>query len=295
MTSSAVAPTHPVVTSVHSAPGGDGDAGSESMASFDTVDAISVKNMNNSAAIPKVMMSSAPPDFKISLSSQKDGASLISENLSNFDAVDSVVVNPGNGGDNEQLRVVDTFIHGIDLQFPADLDFLCLCEVFDKSASRTVLSKLSTHFPYIIYDIAARPCFRFCNSGLLFASKYPILDAEFHKYGAHEGSDSMACKGVLLVKLRIGKLEDGTDVVGFVVQTHIQARVSDNSGEFQLAQLDRAVEDIRRFRDKESANEKEVVGFDILSGDLNFDSVSDSDKTRWAHPLFTQLYVDPCR
>ena len=50
--------------------GGGGDGGSESMASFDTVDAVSVKNMNSNA-IPKVMMSSAPPGFKISLSSQK--------------------------------------------------------------------------------------------------------------------------------------------------------------------------------------------------------------------------------
>ena len=87
----------------------------------------------------------------------------------------------------------------------------------------------------------------------------------------------------------------GTEIVGFVVQTHIQARVSDRSGDFQLAQLDRAVTDIQRFRDKESVADKEIVCFDILSGDLNFDSVSDSDKTRWAHPLFSEYYVDPCR
>jgi len=99
----------------------------------------------------------------------------------------------------------------------------------------------------------------------------------------------------------VGRLGDGTDVVGYIVQTHIQARVSDRSGDFQLAQLDLAAEDIRKFRGNGGgegggeSGDKEIVCFDLLSGDLNFDSVSDSDKTRWAHPLFSELYVDPCR
>ena len=276
------------------------------------------------------MTTSAPPGFRIASSSSscaahqrrnnKDGASLASENLTSgggdggdcgdgggvYDAIDSVVLvtNAGRSDDddddddddvdhNRLVVIEDVFVHGIDLRFPKDLDFLCLCEVFDKGAAKTVRDKLSDYFPYVVYDIAARPCFRFCNSGLLFASRYPIVDVEFRKYGAHEGSDSMACKGILHVKLRVGRLKDGTDVVAFINQTHIQARVSEKSGDFQLAQLDLAVEDIRRFRAKNADNE--IVAFQVLSGDLNFDSISDSDETRWAHPLFTQLFVDPCR
>ena len=224
MTPGVGAHPHPPVFIVNSAPeNGIVDAASESGASFDTVDAVSVKdgigvkNSNNSSSqIPQIMTNSTPAGFKLSQrdgASQKDGVSLISENLSNFDAIDSVVIGGGSGGGSggggSSALTVDTFVHGIDLRFPVDLDFLCLCEVFDRSASKVVLDKLSRHFPFVLYDIAARPSFRFCNSGLLFASKYPILDAEFHRYGAHEGSDSMACKGVLLVKLRVGRLGDG--------------------------------------------------------------------------------------
>lgn len=245
-----------------------GDNASESATSFDTID--SVKNFAN---VPE-MMSSAPAGFKI-----KDN---VSEH--GFDAVDNDTC--GNKA--------DTFIHSVDVSFPSDLDFLCLSEVFDRTAAKIVITKLQKHFNYIIYDIAERPCFVPCNSGLLLASKYPIADVQFHKYGAHEGSDSMACKGILLIKLKIGNLNDGTPIVGFISQTHIQARVSPQSNKFQSRQLDLAVEDIKLFHAKEN-DTKEIVCFDFLTGDLNFDSESDTDQTQWSHSLFTDLYVDPCR
>ena len=60
------------------------------------------------------------------------------------------------------------------------------------------------------------------NSGLLFASKYPIVDVEFWKYDASEGSDGLALKGVLLVKMLLGKDASGKRLTGFLTHTHLQ-------------------------------------------------------------------------
>ena len=145
---------------------GNADAASVSAASFDTVDVVSVKNMNNSSNAPSKMSNSTPPGFKIQAQGKDEGVSLVSENISDFDAVDSVFIRNGGGGEtgsgggggdlSKNVRLVDAFVHGIDLRFPKDLDFLCMCEVFDKTAAKTVREKLSRHFPYIVYDIAAR-------------------------------------------------------------------------------------------------------------------------------------------
>ncbi|XP_013389025.1 sphingomyelin phosphodiesterase 3 [Lingula anatina] len=41
----------------------------------------------------------------------------------------------------------------VSTHFPAELDFLCLQEVFDRRASHTLVKKLHQHFPHIVHDV----------------------------------------------------------------------------------------------------------------------------------------------
>lgn len=61
------------------------------------------------------------------------------------------------------------------------------------------------------------------GSGLLFASKYPIVSAEFRQFSNKVGTCSFAGKGVLMVKVLLGKSENGKNLVGIVSNTHLQA------------------------------------------------------------------------
>jgi hypothetical protein len=128
----------------------------------------------------------------------------------------------------------------IETRFPKDIDLLCLCEVFDRTAAKTLVGTLHNHFDYIIYDVSERPALNLlkaCNSGLLFASKFPIAEAEFCIYDCSEGSDSLAMKGVLLVKLWLG-MKDGRRLTGYLTHTHLQAKISSRSGNVQEKQMD---------------------------------------------------------
>lgn len=101
----------------------------------------------------------------------------------------------------------ETFDHEISAFFPANLDFLCLQEVFDKRAAEKLKEQLHHYFEYIVYDVGVYSChgccsFKFVNSGLLFASRYPVMDAAYHCYPNGRGMDSLASKGALFLKVR---------------------------------------------------------------------------------------------
>ncbi|CAB1333880.1 unnamed protein product [Coregonus sp. 'balchen'] len=75
--------------------------------------------------------------------------------------------------------------------FPANVDILCLEEVFDKRAALKLTNTLGPLFNHILYDVgvyAWQPpgscsSFKFFNSGLFLASRYPVLEAQYHCEG----------------------------------------------------------------------------------------------------------------
>lgn len=101
----------------------------------------------------------------------------------------------------------DGFDHEVSAFFPANLDFLCLQEVFDRRAAARLRRQLHRYFPFVLSDVgryAWKGCcsrFKFLNSGLLLASRYPILDADFRCYPNARGPDAMVSKGALFVKV----------------------------------------------------------------------------------------------
>lgn len=97
----------------------------------------------------------------------------------------------------------------ISLLFPANVDILCLEEVFDKRAAQKLTNILKLEFGHILYDIGVYACqppcrcssFKFFNSGLFLASRFPVLEAQYHCFPNSRGEDALAAKGLLSVKV----------------------------------------------------------------------------------------------
>lgn len=198
----------------------------------------------------------------------------------------------------------DGFDHEISAFFPANLDFLCLQEVFDRRATDRLRRQLHRYFPYVLSDVGCygwKGCcsrFKFLNSGLLLASRYPILDAHYECFPNGRSEDALAAKGVLFAKVQVGRSAQEQRIVGYVTCTHLHAIEGDSS--VRCEQLDMLLEWGSEFRraTSGSAGEEKVledqVAFDVILGDLNFDNCSSEDKLEQQHSLFTQ-YKDPCR
>lgn len=182
--------------------------------------------------------------------------------------------------------------------FPADLDFLCLQEVFDKRAAAILCEQLHPCFPYILSDVgvyAFHGCqFKFFNSGLFLASRFPILDAAYHCYPNGRKEDILAAKGVLFAKVHVGSTAQDQRIVGYIASTHLQALEED--ADIRCEQLDRLLEWKEQFVEATSdpARPQDLVVFDVLCGDFNFDNSSEDDRKEQQHRLFSH-YTDPCR
>ncbi|XP_031420207.1 sphingomyelin phosphodiesterase 3 [Clupea harengus] len=197
----------------------------------------------------------------------------------------------------------DGFDHEVTAFFPANLDFLCLQEVFDERAAGRLRRQLHRYFPYLLSDVgryAWRGCcsrFKFLNSGLLLASRYPILDAHYECYPNGRGEDALASKGALFAKVQVGTSSSDQRVVGYIACTHLHAIEGDAA--VRCEQLDLILQWGMEFRRATSCpvGEKgleDQVAFDVILGDLNFDNCSSEDKMEQQHVFFSH-YKDPCR
>uniref|UniRef100_A0A673XBP9 sphingomyelin phosphodiesterase n=1 Tax=Salmo trutta TaxID=8032 RepID=A0A673XBP9_SALTR len=212
----------------------------------------------------------------------------------------------------------DGFDHEISAFFPANLDFLCLQEVFDHRAMSRLRQQLHHYFPYILSDVgryAWKGCcsrFKFLNSGVMLASRYPILDAHYECYPNGRGEDALAAKGVLFIKVQVGTSHQEQRVVGYLTCTHLHAIEGDAA--VRCEQLDLLLAWGAEFRKMTSRPSEEKgledqVAFDVLSDCVKIvcsltscrnsplcfslhPSISE-DKLEQQHAVFTQ-YKDPC-
>ncbi|MBN3298936.1 NSMA2 phosphodiesterase, partial [Amia calva] len=163
--------------------------------------------------------------------------------------------------------------------FPANVDFVFLEEVFDKRAAQKMKDVLSPVFGHILYDVgiyAFQGCsaFKFFNSGLFFASRYPILEASFRCFPNGRGEDALAAKGVLSVKVQVGQTNQNKKVVGYLNCTHLHA--PGGEGQIRCEQLNLLINWVSEFQALTKSID-EIVVFDVLSGDFNFDNCSPED------------------
>ncbi|XP_022071526.1 sphingomyelin phosphodiesterase 5 isoform X2 [Acanthochromis polyacanthus] len=228
-------------------------------------------------------------------------------NSATYGATDRQPQPPGRSGHrsaprallSQGLRQQDDVPWEVSSLFPADIDILCLEEVFDKRAARKLTDVLKPVFGHILYDIGAYACqppcrctsFKFFNSGLFLASRFPVLEAQYHCFTNSRGEDALAAKGLLSAKVLIGQNQKGKRVVGYFNCTHLHA--PEGEGEIRCEQLNMVTKWIGDFQAANSLPDEDVV-FDVLCGDFNFDNCSPDDTLEQNHCLFEE-YRDPCR
>ncbi|KAJ8290707.1 hypothetical protein GJAV_G00016560 [Gymnothorax javanicus] len=182
--------------------------------------------------------------------------------------------------------------------FPGHVDMVCLEEVFDKRAALKLTEELRPLFGHIIYDVGVYACqapgccsgFKFFNSGLFLASRYPVIEAQYHCFPNSKGEDALAAKGLLAVKVLIGQYRS-QKVVGYFNCTHLHA--PEGEGAVRCEQLNMVLNWIAEFQ-AQTWKSDEMVVFDVLCGDLNFDNCSPDDSLEQKHRVFSD-YRDPCR
>lgn len=183
----------------------------------------------------------------------------------------------------------------VSVVFPQNADFICLQEVFDGRASRKLRRCLGSSFPHILYDVGPsgpQGCgFKFFNSGLFLASRHPLVNAKYYIYPNGRGEDALASKGLLCIKVRLGITEQKQSIVGYINCTHLHAPESD--GAIRCDQMSLILQWVSDFQ-AENSQDGELVAFDVLCGDLNFDNCSSDDCLEQKHRLFS-MYSDPCR
>lgn len=110
---------------------------------------------------------------------------------------------------SQGLRQQDDVPWEVSSLFPANVDILCLEEVFDKRAAQKLTQALRPVYGHILYDVGVYACqppcrcssFKFFNSGLLLASRFPVLDAQYQCFPNSRGEDALAAKGLLSAKV----------------------------------------------------------------------------------------------
>ncbi|XP_006830939.1 PREDICTED: sphingomyelin phosphodiesterase 3-like [Chrysochloris asiatica] len=178
---------------------------------------------------------------------------------------------------------------------PTGLDFVCLQEVFDLRAAHHLVRRLAPNLGPVLYDVGTMGLqpgmhLKLLGSGLLLASRFPLLHAGFHSFPNGRREDALASKGLLSAQAQLGIL-DGRRIVGFLHCTHLHAPRDD--GAVRSEQLTLLLDWAEQF-EAESRQSGDVVAFSVLLGDLNFDNCSQGDSCEQKHRLFN-CFQDPCR
>lgn len=193
--------------------------------------------------------------------------------------------NSGDFQGNMEVEVIAKF---------QELDFLCLQETFDRDCSKILISQLKQMYPWIVYDVGyISPRVNYCmlNSGLMFASRYEVLDVRFKPFSKSCGFCSIVSKGLLMAKVLLSRSAVEKNDVGYVFNTHLQAFQGDNPVVHN--QLHEILEWTGEFR-RDTADPDDKVVLDILCGDFNIDNMSPGELHLSEHELFEE-YIDVCR
>jgi len=145
-------------------------------------------------------------------------------------------------------------------------DIMCLQEVFDESVRRQLSAGLADMFPYIIAKAGDNDIFNE-DSGLFFASRFPILRHTFREFYVSQPwtFDAGVDKGLFIACLQLpGGNEER---ILHVYNTHLQSTLTYNrTREKQLAQLRLFIE---RALKTEKMNNPEKKVSALLMGDFN--------------------------
>ena len=162
------------------------------------------------------------------------------------------------------------------------MDFICFQEVFDRIHALSLISMLRNHYRHFIFDIGDNSLRTNCfllNSGLMIASKYPVLEVKFHPF---TWKSSVWQKGISYGVVTC-KLDLGNDNVGLLSNLHTMAYEGPHHLiDAALTEVKNIVNDFRR----ENIRATEKIKFDVICGDFNIDNMSPCDIVAGNNNLF---------
>ena len=91
-------------------------------------------------------------------------------------------------------------------RFPK-MDFICFQEVTDRFFALALVSMLRKHYAHFLFDIGENTLktnMYLANSGLMIASKYPIVKVKFHPFTKKKGWQRAVSFGIVICKLDLG-------------------------------------------------------------------------------------------
>ena len=139
------------------------------------------------------------------------------------------------------------------------------CQLFGRSLVENALKSV---LPYMSKVEGSYPCDctkRFFDSGLMIASKFPIIEQTFQMYPPGSPHDALSSKGVLVAAL---KRPDSTILI--VASSHLDAGDDD---EVKLSQLRIALGVIREFVRKIANKFSVPISAVLFGADMNIDGV----------------------
>ena len=141
------------------------------------------------------------------------------------------------------------------------------CSLFGRHFIEHSLAKV---LPYYTRIHGSRPCDcskRFFDSGLVIASRYPIIEETFKIYPSGSPHDALSSKGVLVAAVQ--RPEDKAIII--VGSSHLDAGDDDS---FKLAQLRIAIDTMKQFTAKIQAKHPDCPIIATLFGsDMNIDGI----------------------
>jgi hypothetical protein len=140
------------------------------------------------------------------------------------------------------------------------------CRLFGRHVIESTLAKVLPYFTRVHGSRACDCTKRFFDSGLVIASRFPIVAEDFAIYPSGSPHDAMSSKGVLVAALR-----RPDDTLLIVASSHLDAGHDDS---FKLSQLDIAVDFIQSFisRIQREFSQFKIVGT-IFGSDMNIDGI----------------------
>ncbi|KAG8233161.1 hypothetical protein J437_LFUL014113 [Ladona fulva] len=180
------------------------------------------------------------------------------------------------GKGNEKQDLADTISENPENlgEFFPLVDFFCFQEVWERFQASMLMKTLSKEYDYFIYDVGVydlKTNLCMFGSGLMFASKKPILEADFKAFSLRTKHAKFVSLGVLCVKVLLGYGRNGIRYVGYISNLHTQA--FQGTDPVIYSQLTETMAFAEKFKENNS-QAGDIVKFDVMCGDFNADNMS---------------------
>ena len=145
-------------------------------------------------------------------------------------------------------------------------DILCLQEIFDEKIRKQLKNDLKDKYPYMVEKSSDHEILNI-NSGMFFASKFPVLRHTFREFHAKSMGtwDAMVDKGIFVACLELGAGENRQ--ILHIYNAHLQSTESEyKTREKQLSQVRNFIEKALK---TEIENNKKAKVSAVLLGDFN--------------------------